>query len=189
MSGVKNWGSILRQGSPFVILALAGTLVVALAITGWMFATESKNAKGARGVDEKAAIVSLIERTFPNYQTHSETIINGIALQTIYGQSDILGYSATLFNTGCTSCRKELLFVAASAEDRKITAVEVIAQGHAQDEHVRRFLRQFIGKGLEDDLALGRGIQIEDGANLTGAIAITDAISEFLRAIEETGDR
>lgn len=79
--------------------------------------------------------------------------------------------------------------MAASSKDRKITAVEVIAQGHAQDEHVKRFLGQFIGKGSGDDLTLGRGIQIEDGANLTGAIAITDAISEFLRAIEEAGDR
>jgi hypothetical protein len=154
-----------------------------------MFATESDYSKETGAVDQKAAIISLIKRTFPNHQHLSEKTVNGIALQTIYGRSGVLGYSATLFNTGCASCRKEMLFVAASAKSGKVIAVEILAQGRARDERVTRFLGQFIGKGLEDDLALGRGIQIDEGGNLTSAIAITDAISEFLRAIEESVDR
>lgn len=190
MSGVKNGGSIRRRRVLFVVFALTGTVTAALAVTGLMSDKALKPVKEPLGVTEKAPVVSFLKQAFPDYQHYSEKIINGVELQTIYGQSHVLGYSAILFNAGCSTCRKEQLFVAASANDHKIVAVEIVGLRQAHDDRVNEFLRQFIGKVSGDDLVLGSGIQMDyESMNPSGAIAITDGISEFLRAVDEVDDQ
>lgn len=186
MSGVENGGRIQSRRVLFVVFALTAALVV----TGLMFDKASEPIKELLGIAEKSPVVSFIKQAFPNYQHYSEKIINGIELQTIYGQGQVLGYSAILFNAGCSICRKEQLFVAASANDHRIVAVEIVGPPHIHDNRVNEFLRQFIGKASGDDLTLGSGIQMDyESDSPSGAIAITNGISEFLRAVDEVGER